>query len=182
MYGGHYPELGAEAGTRPPPLSFRDAKGRDIEIRAYGDGPVDAEYDALLDLYHDFDSAYRSLGIPPVREKRLHEWLDVMVSDYCVLAWHGDRAVGQAVLIEEEPGRCELAIFLHQEYHSAGIGTRLLEATLSYGREHGVEYVWLLVERGNRPAVSLYNDLGFSVVDTTDYDITMALTLADFGR
>lgn len=99
-----------------------------------------------------------------------------------MLAWHDDRAVGQAVLIEEEPGRCELAIFLHQDYHSAGIGTRLLEATLSYGREHGVEYVWLLVERENRRAVNLYNDVGFSVVETTNYDITMALTLADFGR
>jgi GNAT superfamily N-acetyltransferase len=182
MYGGHFPELGTEAGTQPPPLSFRDAKGRDIEVRAYGDGPVDSEYDALLAMYHDFDSAHRSLGIPPVRESRLQEWLDVMVSDYCVLAWHDDRAVGQAVLIEEEPGRCELAIFLHQDYHSAGIGTRLLEATLSYGREHGVEYVWLLVERENRRAVNLYNDVGFSVVETTNYDITMALTLADFGR
>lgn len=177
MYGGHFPELSGQAGIRPPPLSFRDAKGREIDIRAYGDGPVDSEYDALLEMYLDFDPAHRSLGIPPIRESKLREWLDVMVSDYCILAWHDDHVIGQAVLIEESPGQCELAIFLHQDYHSAGIGTRLLEAMLSYGRENGVEYVWLLVERENQRATNLYNDVGFTVLESTDYDITMALTL-----
>lgn len=62
-------------------------------------------------------------------------------------------------------------------YLGGGIGTELLLATLSYGKQLCVEHVWLPVERGNRLAVNLHNDVGFAVVDDEGYDIEMALTL-----
>lgn len=177
MYGGRFPPLGRDH-VEPPPLSFDDESGRRIEIRVHGDGPVPDETEALVDLYLDFDPQYRSLGIPPTREDDVREWLDVVLADHCVVAWHGDRAVGQAVLVESDGDEYELAVFVHQDYHGAGIGTRLVEALLAYGRERGVRHVWLLVERDNRLAVALYRDVGFVVTDDLGYDQEMGLDVA----
>ncbi|MFQ3318278.1 MAG: GNAT superfamily N-acetyltransferase [Natronomonas sp.] len=177
MYKGHFPKLGHRWGLKHPPLRFEDGDGRAIDIHPYGNGPIGDEYEALVEMYLDFDPRHRSLGIPPTEASQIREWLDRILEDYCVLAWHGDQPIGQAVLIEDDPGRHELAIFLHQAYHGAGIGTHLLEATLGYGKRHGISHVWLLVERENRPAVNLYNDVGFAVVNDFGHDLEMALTL-----
>lgn len=81
-----------------------------------------------------------------------------------------DRLVGQAVLVPDGDQH-EFAVFLHGPYQGAGIGTRLTEATLSYGREHGVEDIRLLVERSNEPAVRLHWVIGFVVVEAGGHDL-----------
>lgn len=177
MYRGHFPPLGERHRVREPPLTVVDAEGRRIALRLYGDGPVEDERAALLDLYLDYDPADRTLGIPPVTAERIEEWQDHMLAGYCVLAWHGDRPAGQAVLVPDGDGAYEFAIFLGGEYQGAGIGTQLTEAMLSHGRAEGVRDVWLLVERGNRPAVRLYRTVGFVVTEDTGYDIEMRLSM-----
>lgn len=177
MYTGHFPELGFGRTRHAPPVTFEDEAGREIAIRVYGEGPVDDEYEALVDMYLDFDPAQRSLGIPPRTEARIREWQDRILGDHCVVAWHDDRPVGQAVLVEDEFGNHELAIFVHQAYHHAGIGTRLVEALLAHGEREGVDNVWLLVEGGNEPARRLYDDAGFTVTDDEDHALVMALSL-----
>jgi ribosomal protein S18 acetylase RimI-like enzyme len=70
-----------------------------------------------------------------------------------------------------------MAIFLDQEYHGAGIGTRLTETILSYGQQRGLRRVWLLVERNNLPAVSLYQHVGFTLSKALGYDVEMEIFL-----
>jgi ribosomal protein S18 acetylase RimI-like enzyme len=94
-----------------------------------------------------------------------------------VLAWHGDRVVGQASLVADRDGTHELAIFLDGDYQGAGIGTRLTETLLSHGRERGVNDVWLLVERDNTPAIRLYREVGFVVTEDDGYDLEMSLSM-----
>jgi ribosomal protein S18 acetylase RimI-like enzyme len=84
---------------------------------------------------------------------------------------------GQAVLVEDKHGNHELAIFIHQDYHHAGIGTRLMKALLAYGKRQGVDDVWLLVEQENRPAKQLYDDLGFTVTEEQGHAVMMATSL-----
>lgn len=177
MYTGSFPRPVSLRFGRGPPVDFEDDDGREIALRAFGDGPVDDEREALVDLYVAFDPSQRSLGIPPVRESKIREWQDVLLDGYCVVAWHGERAVGQAVLVEDKHGNHELAIFIHQDYHHAGIGTRLMKALLAYGKRQGVDDVWLLVEQDNRPAKQLYNDLGFTVTEEQGHAVMMATSL-----
>lgn len=178
MYTGHFPRLGHGVGLRAPPVTVVDAEGREIRIREFGaESTAREDVEALVDMYLDYDPADRSLGLPPLTEDRIREWLDVVTDDICLLACHDGRPIGQAVLVEDGPASAELAIFLHQDYHGAGIGTELLEATLVVGRARGLEHVWLLVEGDNRPAVNLYNDLGFGIVDTHGPDVEMALSM-----
>jgi GNAT superfamily N-acetyltransferase len=158
-------------------VTFEDREGRSIEIRPFdGEG---AELEALVGMYVSFDPADRAQGIPPGGEPRIRSWLDEICADDClnVVAWHGEEAAGHATLV---PGgeAYELAIFVHQTYQRAGIGTRLIEALLGYGGQEGVERVWLTVERWNRPAVALYEQVGFETSDAESFELEMSLRLA----
>ena len=144
-----------------PPVAFGDGEGRDVEIRAY---PAD-----------------RAQGIPPSREADVRSWLETILGGgYNVVAWHGDSVAGHATLVADGDAY-ELAIFVLQAYQGAGIGTQLMEALLGHGAEHGVEKVWLTVERWNRAAVGLYKKIGFETSDAESFELEMAARLVADG-
>lgn len=164
----------------PPPRTFEDKDGRDIEIRAV-DGDQDTR-EALVDMYLQFDPADRAQGIPPGQESRIRDWLDNIMCEDClnVVAWHGDDAVGHATLVPDEDAH-ELAIFVLQAFQGSGVGTRLIEALLGHGQERSATKIWLTVERWNRPAVALYKKVGFEVCDSESFEMEMAIRLAPDG-
>jgi RimJ/RimL family protein N-acetyltransferase len=159
-----------------PPRSFTDREGRDIEVRRY-----DGEFEELVDMYLGFDPEDRAQGIPPIKEKGIREWLDVLLADDCVnvVAWHDKEPVGHATLVADRHGASELAIFVIREYQEAGIGTELIEGLLGAGREAGIDHVWLTVERWNSAAVALYKKVGFEPSDTGGFELEMAASLTD---
>ena len=175
MTGRIYPDEPAGP-FEPPPRAFADRNGREIEARALR---RDGDFDAVVEMYTDFDPADRAQGVPPVGEERVREWLDKLLEGdgYNVVAWHGDRVVGHATLVPDGEAAYELAIFVHQEYQGAGIGTELIEALLGAGQADGVEVVWLTVERWNRPAVALYEKMGFETVAAESFELEMAVRL-----
>ena len=71
----------------------------------------------------------------------------------------------------------ELAVFVLGAYQRAGIGTRLVETILGAGAAAGVERVWLTVERWNEPAISVYEGVGFEVIEVGPFELTMAIRL-----
>jgi ribosomal protein S18 acetylase RimI-like enzyme len=161
------------AGEFPDPsLSFEDKEGRQIEIRPYSEG----EFEAVVKMYADFEPADRAQGIPPATESRVRDWFENLLGGLNVVAWHDDRAVGHATLVPDEDAH-ELAIFVHQDYQRAGIGSKLIQGLLGHGRENGVEKVWLTVERWNHAAVNLYEAVGFETHGTESFEIEMVLRL-----
>ncbi|WP_135824795.1 GNAT family N-acetyltransferase [Halorussus ruber] len=166
-----YPD--EEAGSFPePPLSFEDKEGREIEIRPYAEG----EFEAVVEMYTDFAPADRAQGIPPATESRVRDWFENLLEGLNVVAWHDDRAVGHATLVPDEDAH-ELAIFVHQDYQRAGIGSKLMQGLLGHGQANGVEKVWLTVERWNHAAVNLYESVGFETHGTESFEIEMVLRL-----
>jgi RimJ/RimL family protein N-acetyltransferase len=171
----------------PPPHAFEDKEGRRIEVREYGAASSrDEEYESLVEMYVAFDPADRAQGIPPVGEDPVRKWLDGILDEAClnVVAWHGDDAIGHATLVPdfdtgETPADMayELAIFVLADYQGAGIGTRLMKTLLGLGREEGIEHVWLTVERWNRPAVALYEKVGFEATGDGSFELEMSATL-----
>lgn len=139
-----------------PPASFVDEEGRDVRITQ-----PDVDPEPLVELYEGFDDASRAQGLPPRSTERIREWVaDLLESGLNLVAEHDGAVVGHATLVPFD-GVVELSIFVHPEYQSAGVGTRLLRHLLGLGQEHGVDRVWLAVERGNVPALSLYRSAGF---------------------
>ena len=170
-----YPDAVADA-FPVPPTEFTDRDDRTVEIRPY-DGS-DAEYRSLVEMYDAFDPADRAQGIPPGGEGRIREWLDAILADDChnVIAWSGDEVAGHATLVPDGDAY-ELAIFVHQTYQRAGIGTHLIRGLLGYGQSVGIQKVWLTVERWNRAAVSLYKKIGFETSNAESFELEMGLRL-----
>ena len=160
-----------------PPQQFDDREGRPIEIRTLGEDPDGLA--ALVEMYDDYDPADRAQGIPPVGEDAVRDWLETLLDgeSYNVVAWDGTAAVGHATLVAGADRGYELAIFVHQPYQGAGIGTRLLRTLLGHGVESGVETVWLTVERWNRSAIALYEKVGFETQSSESFELEMELDL-----
>ncbi len=161
-FGSRRPDL------REPPVSFADGEGRNVTIRAYHED----DFESLVAMYDDFDPAQRAQGTPPVGEDAVRDWLrdvaerpgdDGVPGSVNAVAVHGDRVVGHVVFVPDGVGRHELAIFVHQDYQGAGVGTELILAGLGHARREGVENVWLTVEKWKRGAQRLYGRAGFTM-------------------
>ncbi|PSP82722.1 GNAT family N-acetyltransferase [Halobacteriales archaeon QS_6_64_34] len=140
-----------------PPQEFTDREGRTVHMEAY-----DGEVEPLVSMYTDFDADSRAQGVPPRKESAIREWAEVLLEEgHNVVVWDEDRAVGHGVLVPVEAGSAELAIFVHPEYQSAGIGTQLIEVLLGHGQAEGVDHVWLAVSQRNHVAMRVYRSVGF---------------------
>jgi ribosomal protein S18 acetylase RimI-like enzyme len=130
-------------------------------------------------MYLDFDPADRAQGIPPVEEDAIVEWVETILDEDClnVVARHDGAVVGHATLVPDQHGHNELAIFVHQDFQGAGIGTDLLESLLGLGQERGVEEVWLTVERWNEPAIALYKKVGFQNSSSERFELEMKIRI-----
>ncbi|CCQ32966.1 phosphinothricin acetyltransferase protein [Halorhabdus tiamatea SARL4B] len=161
-----------------PPHRFDDEDSREIVVRV-----ADDDREALVEMYEAFDSEDRAQGIPPVGEDSIRRWLERVFESDCLntIAWHDDDPVGHAMLVPDEEGAHELAIFVLGSHQSAGIGTELLQTLLGYGKREGIERVWLTVERWNEPAIGLYQKVGFEIRNTESFELEMAIRIADSG-
>jgi GNAT superfamily N-acetyltransferase len=188
------------AGPFPePPVAFTDAEDRTIKVRATPPGTAVPE--ELVEMYAAFDPADRAQGIPPTDADAARRWLETIYDEgYNAVAWHGETAAGHATLVPDDGGKTapagdapredvvaaaegtpaaphELAIFVLQEYQQAGVGTKLLTTILGYAESAGIEQVWLSVERWNRPAIGLYERVGFETSGTDSFEMEMAIRL-----
>lgn len=161
------------------PVEFVDREKREIENRAY-DGS-DREFEALVEMYTNFDPSDRAQGIPPKKESRVRSWLDGILADDClnVIAWEDGTAAGHSTLVPNEDDNYEIAIFVYQPYQQAGIGTHLVESLLGYTGEHDINNVWLTVERWNHASIALFEKIGFETTKAESFDLEMAIRIGE---
>lgn len=171
-----------------PPRTATDDDGRDIDYRGYPardpDTPTadSAPIDALTTMYVDFDPSMRAQGTPPVGEPAVRDWLDRVTRGPGVVAWHDDHAVGHVSFTPDGEGRHELAVFVHQDYQGAHVGTELVRTGLGHAQTQGVTRVWLTVEAWKQNAQKLYTTTGFTTVDAFGATHRMTRRLSDPDR
>lgn len=156
-----------------PPVTFVDDGSREITVRPYQ--PDD--FEGLVEMYATFDPAQRAQGTPPLTDEEIREWVTELLEGVNVVALHDGRTVGHVSFVPDGTGRHELAIFVHQEFQHAGIGTNLMAAGLGYASDEGVGYVWLSVESWKRDIQRFYSRAGFSVVNPMGASHRMSRTL-----
>ncbi|WP_439026379.1 GNAT family N-acetyltransferase [Haloarchaeobius sp. DT45] len=130
-------------------------------------------------MYVEFDPPGVAHGLPPVGESQIRDWLDVLSAGFHALCRYRGRVVGHAVLVPTEEAAHELAIFVHQDYRKAGIGTQVLTEVLSMAVSRDVPAVRLYVERKNEPAIGLYRSFGFEGEPSGPGELEMRLALPD---
>lgn len=156
-----------------PPVTFEDGEGQDIEIRPYR---ID-DFERLVEMYDEFDPAQQAQGTPPIGTDAIRGWLNDILGGVNAVAICGDRIVGHISFVPDGTDRHELAIFVHQDFQHAGIGTELMAAGLGYAKQQGVRYVWLTVEVGKRDIQRFYTRSGFTAVNTMGAAYRMSRTL-----
>ncbi|MFB6130623.1 MAG: N-acetyltransferase family protein [Salinigranum sp.] len=140
---------------------FVDNRGVPWLVRPYE--PSDRE--RLLATYAEFAPDQRAMGLPPLSERALETWLDDLVDAGCnFVATSGDRIVGHAAYTPTDAVDPELAVFVHQDYQNRGIGTELCEHVVAAAAAADRDALVLEVEPGNRPAIRMYEALGFERV------------------
>lgn len=81
------------------------------------------------------------------------------------LAFREDRAVGCCALLAMSAGEYEVAkMAVTASAQGAGIGRRLLRATIDAARDMGARRLYLETNSGLSPAIHLYHALGFRPV------------------
>ena len=83
------------------------------------------------------------------------------------IAEDGDRVVGSIALVDGDAGTGQLRWFLVvPEARGTGLGRRLLDAALAYGRERGMSHIYLWSFADLADALRLYERAGFEVTET----------------
>lgn len=75
-----------------------------------------------------------------------------------------DKIIGMVMLTDKDDGKLLDELYIEEEYRNQGIGTDIINNIL---KENKIVYLW--VYKANKKAISLYNKLGFKVVDETEY-------------
>lgn len=108
--------------------------------------------------------------------------------DHCLIAECDDKTIGAVwtrIMAGEVPGfgnvddeTPEFAISLYPQYRNRGIGTALMKRMLQHLKTKGYRQVSLAVQKDNY-ALSMYQAVGFSVIDELDQEYLMICLLAD---
>jgi len=53
-------------------------------------------------------------------------------------------------------------LLVREQHRGSGFGRKLLDAAETYAREHGVKWLRIAALAGNRPAIEMYDSMGFS--------------------
>ncbi|KAB1197806.1 MULTISPECIES: GNAT family N-acetyltransferase [Haloferax] len=153
---------------------FVDKYGGGLIIRPYTPG----DWEPLKEMYRDYGREHRSMGIPPIGEKYITEWLSGLVErGRNFVAVGDDGIVGHIAYAPRDDPEPEIAVFVHQDSHNRGIGTELCRHAIADAADSGHEALVLHVAKENRRAIHVYLGLGFEVVASESMDTKMRLVL-----
>lgn len=132
----------------------------------------------LVDLYVDYPTEHRSMGLPPTTERGVRDWLaGLHERGTNLVAWDGDRVVGHAAFAPDDGDEPEFLVYVDPAVHGRGLGTELTKQAVAYAAAAGHRALTLHVDTDNRVAIAVYRSLGFSVVDRGPVELEMRLPL-----
>jgi acetyltransferase len=125
--------------------------------------------------------------LPPALLRRLLEPDDPRALS--LLALHGERCeprvVGMANCMPEGPEGAEFGIAVADQWQGAGLGRRLLEATIEHASNAGFSRLSAVTFPDNEAMLSLATRLGFALAEDSDPDLVRLekpLALRNPGR
>lgn len=107
-------------------------------------------------------------GMPPYNRERLEKgWLSNLQNYISLVAFYNDKIVGHAQIFKFPHPRLkatsDLFVYLHQDFHSVGLGTAMLSKLIEFAKKEGLHRIGLTVVADNKPAMRLYEKFGFKI-------------------
>lgn len=81
--------------------------------------------------------------------------------------------------LDAEKDKVWLGVCVAEGRTGQGYGKRIMEALIGYAGENHIAAIDLSVDKVNEAAITMYNQMGFSCVDTNDKSYFMRLNLAN---
>ncbi|OYW40821.1 MAG: GNAT family N-acetyltransferase [Hydrogenophilales bacterium 12-61-10] len=70
-------------------------------------------------------------------------------------------------------------LYVHPDRQRHGIGSALLTTVQDWARAHHARRLWLQVNRGNMPAIAVYQKHGFRIIESRVFDIGHGFVMDD---
>lgn len=135
--------------------------GKGISLRTYS--PEDKE--RLISIYASLSPEAIRWGLPPYDIPRIERWTSDLANTIILVALSEETIVGHSqIFLSASPrlkGIGELAIYLHQDFQSLGLGFGMMKEILELARRNGLPRVGLRVVADNKRAIRLYEKVGF---------------------
>ena len=121
----------------------------------------------FIEMYKSLSDEAVRWGMPPYTGERIKRWLDNMQNLIALVAIYNGKIVGDAHIFKfphsRRKGTCDLAIYLHQDFHNVGLGTAMLTKLIELAKKEKLHRIGLSVIAGSKLAVHLYQKLGFKI-------------------
>lgn len=153
---------------------IKDKKGRDVLLRSAEEKDAEALIDYMKITAAETPFLLREpdeISLTIEQEQAFIKAKNDSENELLLIAETGGRHIGNASLMsaggfKRYRHRCEIAIALYQEYCGLGIGKAMLEMVLDIAKKAGYEQAELEVIANNKPAIALYEKLGFQKYGT----------------
>ena len=153
---------------------IKDKKGRDVLLRSVEEKDAEALIDYMKITAAETPFLLREpdeISLTIEQEQAFIKAKKDSENELLLIAETGGRHIGNASLMsaggfKRYRHRCEIAIALYQEYCGLGIGKAMLEMVLDIAKKAGYEQAELEVIANNKPAIALYEKLGFQKYGT----------------
>lgn len=121
----------------------------------------------LIEMYASLSSEAVRWGMPPYTKEFIERWFSNLHNLIFLVALYDDEIVGDAHIYKlphpRRKGTGDLAIYLHQDFHNAGLGTAMLTKLIELAKKEGLHRIGLSVIADNKPAIHLYQKFGFKI-------------------
>jgi len=144
--------------------SVKLKNGRAVQVREF----QMEDKEKLIEMYESLSDEAVRWGMPPYNRERLERgWLSNLQNITAIVAFYNDKIVGHAQIFKfphpRRRGTCDLLIYLHQDFHNVGLGTKMLTKLLELAEKEKLHRIELSVIVDNKQAINLYKKFGFKV-------------------
>lgn len=155
-------------------ITINDKKGRKIVLRSATEKDAENLIDYLKVTASETPFLIREpdeITLSVEQEQTFIKAKKDSENELLLIAEIGNRHIGNCSLMsiggyKRYRHRCEIAIALYQEYCGLGIGKEMMETVLNIAEKMGYEQAELEVIADNKPAIALYEKLGFKIYGT----------------
>jgi putative acetyltransferase len=119
----------------------------------------------IVEFFASLSTKALEWGNPPYTDEVVDRWISNLENMMALVAVYDRRIVGLAMIgkgtRERRRGVGDLAMYLHQDFQNAGLGTAMLSRLLNLAEKEGLHRIGIRVVADNKIAIRLYEKFGF---------------------